>query len=636
MKPAVAAQRRGVSEDPMKKRSFSLTGLTRRDFLGAGSASLALLSLPGSAMRASDSRPATVEISSADPPLFLARDGRPSAALVVPPDPGVLSRMAEGAINTSLKRQTGATLESLRASRGFPHSPDRNLLVLGTPHNNPVVARCVEEQNIPLGLVGPEGYAIRTWRGPQGGCTMLVAANSEKGVYHGAAHVSDFLLASTAGSALIPAVSEESQPAIKLRGTYNLACWNLAPRYSRADWEKIIDGMAEDHMNFIYFWLAGLFRSKTFPESFIYPETPLTNDDIHALIKHAHDRGIEFYLGSGAFAWFGEDQIGMYHPDARELVDPHLCRTLPASRRIVGEYLTELYDTFAEADGMYLEMGCEGDYHCMGPLCQKPLDAFGSKQIGESEISFLREFSESLWKKNQKLKFVCPIGYPESHKWDVLYYQAIRERMTDPRYFWMEARQNWRLQNAKGALKDLGYLSKNILHWDQYYTMPLLDMRDQARRVAEAGIAGYVVAFEPGFATASVYGDRVPFPVDLIPYRLTRFAYREFTWNPQMSWSDFKARVHKKFFAPPMSDDLVDIMITLRDLMREGPLARRGSADNFRQEDVRPFAEILRPRLAAMEAEVAAERGKGSGTNWEGITLVETCIRDLRAAYHIT
>jgi len=35
---------------------------------------------------------------------------------------------------------------------------------------------------------------------------MLVAANSEKGVYHGAAHVSDFLLASTAGSALeVPA-----------------------------------------------------------------------------------------------------------------------------------------------------------------------------------------------------------------------------------------------------------------------------------------------------------------------------------------------------------------------------------------------------------------------------------------------
>src|SRR5262249_13041443 len=146
--------------------------------------------------------------------------------------------------------------------------------------------------------------------------------------------------------------------------------------------------------------IAGLFRSKTLPESFIYPETPLTNEDIHALIRHAHDRGVEFYLGFGAFAWQGQDQIALYHPDTRTLLDPHLCHALPASRRIVAEYFTELYDTFPEADGMYLEIGCEGDYHCTGPLCQKPLDAFGSKQIGESEISFLREFSERLWKKN--------------------------------------------------------------------------------------------------------------------------------------------------------------------------------------------------------------------------------------------
>src|SRR5262249_39404746 len=110
---------------------------------------------------------------------------------------------------------------------------------------------------------------------------------------------------------------------------------------------------------------------------------------------------------------------------------------------------------------------------------------------------------------------------------------------------------------------------------------------------------------------------------------------REFTWNPQMSWGDFKARVHKKFFAPEMSDDLVDIMTTLRDLMREGPLAKRGSADNSSQQNVGSFAEVLRPRLEAMEALLVAERGKGSGTTWEAITLIETCTRDLRTAYNI-
>ena len=46
-------------------------------------------------------------------------------------------------------------------------------------------------------------------------------------------------------------------------------------------------------------------------------------------------------------------------------------------------------------------------------------------------------------------------------------------------------------------------------------------------------------------------------------------------------------------------------------------------------------AENLRPRLAAMEAEVRAEKGASPGNPPEGVTLIETCIRDLRAAYHI-
>jgi hypothetical protein len=275
-------------------------------------------------------------------------------------------------------------------------------------------------------------------------------------------------------------------------------------------------------------------------------------------------------------------------------------------------------------------------------LCQKALDEFGSKQIGESELSFLREFSEKLWTRNSKLNFFWPIGYPESHRWDVRYYEQIRTRMTDPRYFWMEARQNWQLPDAMGSLRPLNYFSKNILHWDQYYTIPLLNMRDQARRVVEAGISGYAVAYEPGAATASVYSNRIPFPVDLIPYRLTRFAYREFTWNPNLSWDEFRARVHKKFLSPGMSEDLVDIMVTLRDFMREGPASQPpmvGASARYGTEptqgEIAFFANTLRPRLAAMEAEVNAEASKAQGTPPEGIRLIQTCIHDLKVAYHL-
>jgi hypothetical protein len=548
--------------------------------------------------------------------------------MVLRPDaPTVLNRMAEERITSFVKSHTDLTLPSAEGGADLSHHSDRNLVVLGTPKSNPLVARWVEEHRIDLKQAGSEGYALRTWSYPQGRGCVLIAANSDKGVFHAATHLTDFSLKADSNSVALPALSIDARPAIPLRGTYNLACWGLAPRYSLADWKKVLDAMAEDHMNFVLFWLAGLFQSKKFPESFVYPETPLTHDHIHVLIKYAQDRGIRFYLGSGAFAWFGQDQIALYHPEAREVGQPHLCRTLPASRRIVDEYLSELHDTFPEADGMYLEVGCEGNCHCQGPLCQKPLDEFGSKQIGDSELTFLREFSEKLWKANPELRFFWPIGYPESHKWDVRYYQEIRTRLTDPRYFWVETRQNWQLPDAMGSLRPLNYLSKNMLHWDQYYMMPLLDIRDQARRVAEAGMAGYATAFEPGFATAAVYGERIPFPIDLLPYRLTRFAYREFSWNPGLSWDEFRARIHRRFFAAEMSEDLVDIMITLREFMRQGPASKSPSAG--------VDAETLRPRLAAMEAELNNQKGMAQGTAPEGITLIETCIRDLRAAYHI-
>src|SRR5262249_28025391 len=135
MKPAIAAWRRSELGDLMKKRSFSTAGLTRRGFLGAGSTGLAFLSLPGPATPLSWSSPADIDASGAESPLFLARDGRPSSSLIVPSDPGVLSRMAERAISASVKRQTGVTLDSLKASRGFPQFAHGNLFVLGTPEN---------------------------------------------------------------------------------------------------------------------------------------------------------------------------------------------------------------------------------------------------------------------------------------------------------------------------------------------------------------------------------------------------------------------------------------------------------------------------------------------------------------------
>ncbi len=300
--------------------------LDRRAFLGTASASLALMGVPVQAAILSnagkDLEVGTPGNIDKQPSVFLTRDGRVTATMIRPVEPTVLSRMAEERITSFVKRHANLVLPSLEGSTTLSARPDTNLLVLGTPKSNPLVAKWVEEYRIELEQAGTEGYALRTWNHPNGTCCVLIASNSDKGVFHAATHLTEYWLKAEANSVAFPALSSDARPAIPLRGTYNLACWGLAPRYSLTDWEHVVDAMAEDHMNFVLFWLAGLFRSKRFPESFIYPETPLTHNDIHVLIKYAQDRGIRFYLGSGAFAWFGQDQIAMYHPEAGNSASP--------------------------------------------------------------------------------------------------------------------------------------------------------------------------------------------------------------------------------------------------------------------------------------------------------------------------
>ena len=503
----------------------------------------------------------------------------------------------------------------------------RNSVVLGTTQDNPA-------------LQGAHDGAGLTWQGSfvvrrQSDSILLVIGKDGPGVFNGAVYLASFALQSEgAGAALQTGTVRRDSP-IRNRGTYNLVCWGLAPRYTRQDWEKVLDAMAEDGMNLIYFWLAGVFRSQSFPESFIYPETPLTNEDIRQLIRYAHRRGIEFYAGSGVFAWFGVDAIAQHHPEFRNLGIPYLSRTLPAARQAMKRYLQEMYDTFPEADGMWLEIGDEGDYACHDPECQKPLDKFGSKEAGQASTSFLTEFSAELWAKHPSAKLVWGIGYPEAYRWDVKYYEDLRRNFQDPRYSFLEVRQNWALQDENGVLRPIRRISPNTMHWDQYYALPLRDVGERARRVFEDGLAGYVVAFEPGFNSHSVFGRNVPFPVDRIPYRLTRFAYREFTQDPSLTWTGFRQVLLSYFFGEGADPELCDLTLTLFEFMRTGPISGlyRELVD---PADGHQYGKMLQPRLAAIEMRLAQiEPSLGPRAKGVGLPLLRQAIQDLRKGYSL-
>ncbi len=551
-----------------------------------------------------------------------AFDGtRAVATIVAPPHPTPLEQLAVERISRTAREVFGFELPVARAGATVA---TRSTIVIGTPSDNSLLA----------GVEPPEsedGFLIRQI-GPD---TLAVAARGSRGVFNGAVYLAGFgMQAQGTGVGFQTATVRRESP-IRNRGTYNLVCWGLAPRYTRQDWEKVIDAMADDGMNLIYFWLSGIFRSKQFPESFIYPETPLTTDDIRQLIQHAHSRGIEFYLGTGVFAWFGIDDIAKYHSELRDPGIPFMSRTLPAARQAMKRYLLELYDAFPEADGMWLEIGDEGEYACKDPACQKPVDEFGSKVSGQASPAFLKDFSADLWKKYPKAKLVWGIGYPEAHKWDVKYYDELRQNFRDPRYYFLEVRQNWALQDSEGVLTPLRELSANAMHWDQYYALPLRDIGEKARRIQQDHLAGYVVAFEPGFNSHSVFGRTVPFPVDAIPYRLTRFAYSEFTFDPQLSWDGFRQRLLTYFFGEGADPELVDLTLSLFEFMRTGPIS-----GSFREltnpVDGRSYGVLLKPRLAAIEARLARlEPGLGQRGRTVGVPLLRRAIQDLRQGYSI-
>jgi hypothetical protein len=566
--------------------------------------------------------------NSSEDDLLVLFDGKQVTGRIVGPDhPSELEALAIKKLTDTAGRVFGFELPVVAASAA------RNLsgsIVIGTPASNAAIGSL----RLPIDPAKPDSFLIQ--RTGEGGAPVLaVTSGGDRGVFDAAVFVAEFSMQSHRGVVALQTATVRRQSPIRQRGTYNLVCWGLAPRYTRQDWEHVIDAMAEDGMNLIYFWLSGIFQSKVFPESFIYPETPLTTEDIRLLIRHAHSRGIDFYLGTGVFAWFGIDDIAKRHAEFRDIGVPYMSRTLPAARQAMKSYLLELYDAFPEADGMWLEIGDEGDYACKDPACQKPVYDFGSTVSRQASPAFLKEFSAELWKTHPKAKLVWGIGYPEAHKWDVKYYDDLRQNFRDPRYYFLEVRQNWALQDHEGVLKPLRELSPNAMHWDQYYGLPLRDIGERARRIWEDGLAGYVVAFEPGFNSHSVFGRSIPFPVDAIPYRLTRFAYREFTFDPSLSWAGFRQRLLDSFFGDRANPELVDLTLTLFEFMRTGPIS-----GSFRElthpADGSGYGKMLKPRLAAIEARLnGMEPGLGPRAKSVGLPLLRRAIADLRKGYSI-
>lgn len=460
---------------------------------------------------------------------------------------------------------------------------------------------------------------------------VVVTGKTARGVYNGAIYLQEFCIDGNRNDLYVELGPVLRTPQLEGRAVYLLTIWGNEAEYTAADWEQVFDSFARDGFDRVYFWLSGHFPSQQFPATFRCKDGPWDTteksaipslDDHRRLIRAAHDRGLRFYLGGGLGGWCGTQYLTDQAPGTMKTRPPgigyegiySLCPSHPRSRASLIAYYKEMFDALPQADGLFIESADEWGA-CECALCSQPVDAFGSRQFGQSQLSLLEEILHAVWRDHPHARLAYTIGYDE-HLHDPAYYARVRA-MADPRIEWMEARDKWTFPGAEGTDEPAASFSRQVMRWRQYYALPLEQLCRDADRVARSGLYGLITAFEPGAGSGSVY-TTIPYPSDLFPYLLTGFVWREATWEPTGSLDRTKAKVQRRFFGREAPNSLSDDLWSLRDC------SLRAVSENTHR------ADVLR-QLEEIEARATKARAGASPKTEHTLRLMQRCIDDLRA-----
>ena len=223
-----------------------------------------------------------------------------------------------------------------------------------------------------------------------------------------------------------------------------------------------------------------------------------------------------------------------------------------------------------EADGIWFEPRDEhGECRCK--TCQTPVDKFGSKQYGQSEMTFLKDFCKALWAKRPRAQvaWLVELYKPSKmHSEDPAYFQRLSE-IEDPRLNWIVVWGAWEFPGPRGEYLPAAFFSRNIIWWNRPYSIPLEKIQSDALRASRSGFLGSSPAFEPCFGV-DYYGLDIPYPVDKLPYELTSYAFRELCWSPAQTMQGLKQKMRIRYCGPEGSPELVDDIIFLRSFAIEG------------------------------------------------------------------
>jgi hypothetical protein len=329
-----------------------------------------------------------------------------------------------------------------------------------------------------------------------------------------------------------------------------------------------IAGFHDDGANVLLLWMGGGFRSKKFPITWKYNESHenIRQDFVRELIDHAHAKGIRVLLGFTPFGYDGANQYPLEHPELKAVqkngkpVDAfgihawgyNLCPSKEESQRFMLKYVREmLFDFYPNADGLMIESSDYAVCHC--PDC--------TGRFFEREFRFVSQISRDVWERKPDATVIV---YPHYFSGAAVPGLDVKSatKPFDPRWTLFFTPHSTRLDPA--LLKQ----ARTSLYWSE---APALGGPDAIRQGAQTarrfGFTGYVpsleaysyVATRPEEGQSYLVGKRqVPLgfgwvepgrlPYGELPLRINRFAYREFSRDPDLAMDEFKARLGRDLF----------------------------------------------------------------------------------------
>jgi hypothetical protein len=358
----------------------------------------------------------------------------------------------------------------------------------------------------------------------------------------------------------------DPEPAFELRGYY--LTFMRMPAMGFAEWKAAVDCFAEDQVNLVVLWMPGAFRSRRFPLTWGYnaDHPNVQTDFVRELIDYAHTRQIRVLLGFTPFGYDGVNQMAREHPEWKAKkaegspVDEFgihswgwsLCPAQPDARRFMRAYLREMvFDFYPNADGLMIE---SSDYNvCQCGDCRA--------HPYEEEFRLAHEISVELWKAKPAALILVYPHYFTGKKVPGLEIAAARQQF-DPR---------WGLVFTPHSAHfdpDLIRQAKfSVFSGPEVALGTPAAIADAARTAHGHKVNGYMPSFEAfSYPVKHAEGGEPYFigrrrrplgldpeeegkmPYDQLLPRVQRFAFREFSHQPDLSMAAFQQRMGEAFF----------------------------------------------------------------------------------------